>query len=327
MKLSHRRQFLDLVASAAALPAVSRIAAAQTFPTRPITMTVGFAAGGAADTIARVVVQSMTRFLGQNVIIENVGGADGSVAAGRVARARPDGYMINLGSIGPQVLNGAYYSLPYDVLNDFAPISPLVTLPALLFARKTLPASNLTELIAWLKLNPNRASVGRATLLYHLIATLFQKETGTQFAIIPYRGGASAVQDLLAGQIDLVISAPDKLPLARDGSIKVFAVTSDTRIAAAPDVPTFVEMGLPALSYSEWTALFAPKGTPTAVVGKLNAAAVEALADPIVRSRLADLGFEIFPREKETPEALGALVKADAEKWWPIIKEFGIKAE
>ena len=327
MSLPHRRQFLHLVAGAAALPAVSRIAAAQTFPTRPITMTVGFAAGGAGDTIARVVVQSMTRFLGQNVIIENVGGADGSVAAGRVARARPDGYMINLGSIGPQVLNGAYYSLPYDVLNDFAPISPLVTFPALFFARKTLPASNLTELIAWLKLNPNRASVGRATLPYHLIAALFQKETGTQFAIIPYRGGAPAVQDLLAGQIDLVISAPDKLPLARDGIIKVFAVTSDTRIAAAPDVPTFVEMGLPALSYSDWTALFAPKGTPTAVVGKLNAAAVEALADPIVRSRLADLGFEIFPREKETPEALAAMQKADARKWWPIIKEFGIKAE
>ena len=327
MKLSHRRQFLHLATGAVALPAVSCIAAAQTFPTRPITMTVGFATGGAGDTIARVVVQSMTRFLGQNVIIENVGGADGSVAAGRVARARPDGYTITLGSIGTQVLNGAYYSLPYDVLNDFAPISPLVTLPALLFARKTLPASNLTELIDWLKLNPNMASVGRATLLYHLIATLFQKETGTQFAIIPYRGGASAVQDLLAGQIDLVISAPDKLPLARDGSIKVFAVTSDTRIAAAPDVPTFVEMGLPALSYSDWTALFAPKGTPTAVVGKLNAAAVEALADPIVRSRLVDLGFEIFPREKETPEALAAMQKADARKWWPIIKEFGIKAE
>ena len=242
MSLPHRRQFLHLVAGAAALPAVSRIAAAQTFPTRPITMTVGFAAGGAGDTIARVVVQSMTRFLGQNFIIENVGGADGSVAAGRVARARPDGYTINLGYIGTQVLNGAYYSLPYDVLNDFAPISPLVTLPALLFARKTLPASNLTELIAWLKLNPNRASVGRATLPYHLIAALFQKETGTQFAMIPYRGSAPAVQDLLAGQIDLMISSPDKLPLVRDGSIKAFAVTSDTRIAAAPDVPTFVEM-------------------------------------------------------------------------------------
>ena len=326
MKLP-RRRFLHLAAGATVIPAVSRVARAQSFPTRPITMTVGFAAGGAGDTIARVVVQSMTRFLGQNFIIENVGGADGSVAAGRVARARPDGYTITLGSIGTQVLNGAYYSLPYDVLNDFAPISPLVTLPALLFARKTLPASNLTELIDWLKLNPNTASVGRATLLYHLIATLFQKETGTQFAIIPYRGGASAVQDLLAGQIDLVISAPDKLPLARDGSIKVFAVTSDTRVAAAPDVPTFVEMGLPALSYSDWTALFAPKGTPTAVVGKLNAAAVEALADPIVRSRLADLGFEFFPREKETPEAFAAMQKADACKWWPIIKEFGIKAE
>ena len=326
MKLP-RRQFLHLATGAAALPAVSCIAAAQTFPTRPITMTVGFAAGGGNDTIARVVVQSMTRFLGQNVIIENVAGADGSVAAGRVARARPDGYTINLGYIGTQVLNGAYYSLPYDVLNDFAPISPLVTNPVLLFARKTLPASNLNELIAWLKLNPNRVSIGRASLPSHLVVALFQKETGTQFAMIPYRGSAPAVQDLLAGQIDFMISSPDKLPLVRDGSIKVFAATSDTRIAAAPDVPTFVEMGLPAISYSDWTGLFAPKGTPTAVVGKLNAAAVQALADPIVRSRLVDLGFEFFPRDKETPEALAAMQKADARKWWPIIKEFGIKAE
>jgi len=326
MKLP-RRRFLHLAAGATVIPAVSRVARAQTFPTRPITMTVGFAAGWAYDAIARIVAQSMTKSLGQNVVIENVGGADGSVAAGRVARARPDGYTINLGSIGTQALNGAYYSLPYDVLKDFAPISLLVTIPVLFFARKTLPASNLSELIAWLKSNPNRASVGRASLPYHLVAALFQKETGTQFAIIPYRGGAPAVQDLLAGQIDLVISTPDKLPLVRDGSIKVFAVTSDTRIAAAPDVPTFVEMGLPALSYSDWTALFAPKGTPTAVVGKLNAAAVEALADPIVRSRLADLGFEFFPREKETPEALAAMQQADAGKWWPLIKEFGIKAE
>ena len=203
-------------------------------------------------------------------------------------------------------------------MNDFAPISTLVTSPVLLYARKTLPAGNLTELIAWLKSNPNRATLGRAALPYHLVAAFFQKETGTQFAIIPYRGGAPAVQDLLASQIDLVISPPDKLPLVRDGRIKALAVTSDTRIAAAPDVPTFIEMSLPALSYSDWAALFAPKGTPRDIIGRLNAAAVDALADQTVRSRLADLGQKIFPREQQTPEALGALQKADAEKWWPI---------
>jgi tripartite-type tricarboxylate transporter receptor subunit TctC len=175
-----------------------------------------------------------------------------SIAAGRLARVLLDGYTINLGYIGTEVLNGAYYSLPYDVLNDFAPISPLVTAPVLFFARNTLPAANLTELIAWLRANPNRASAGRATLPYHLVAALFQKETGTQFAIILYRGGAPAVQDLLAGQIDLVISTPDKLPFVKAGSIK--ALAGDTRLAVAPDVPTFAEMGLPALTYRlVWT--------------------------------------------------------------------------
>jgi tripartite-type tricarboxylate transporter receptor subunit TctC len=241
----------------------------------------------------------------------------------RVARARPDGYTINLGYIGTQVFNGAYYSLPYDVLNDFAPVSPVVTAPVLLFARN----GNLTELIAWLKANPNRASAGRATLPYHLVAALFQKETGKQFAIIPYRGGAPAVQDLLAGQIDLVISTPDKLSFVKAARIKALAVTSDTRLAVAPDVPTFAEMELPALTYSHWFGLFAPKGTAAEIIGALNAAATEALADPIAQSRLADLGFAIFPREQQTPARLAAVQKGDAERWWPLIKEFGIKAE
>jgi tripartite-type tricarboxylate transporter receptor subunit TctC len=226
------------------------------------------------------------------------------------------------------VFNSAYYALPYDVLNDFAPILPLVRFPALIFARKTLPPNNLIELIVWLKANPNKAAAGRAALPFHLLAALFQKETGTQFAIIPYRGGAPALQDLLAGQIDLFIATSTAfLPLVRAGDIKALAVTADTRMAVAPDIPTFVEMGLPALSYSEWSALFAPKGTPADIVGKLNAAAVEALADPAVQSRLADLGNEVFPREKQTPEALASMQRTDAEKWWPLIKEFGIKPE
>jgi tripartite-type tricarboxylate transporter receptor subunit TctC len=198
----------------------------------------------------------------------------------------------------------------------------------LFLARKTLPPDNLTELVAWLKANPNKATAGRAAVPFHLLAALFRKETGTQFAIIPYRGAAPALQDLLAEQIDLLLAAPTAfLPLVRAGNIKALAVTAETRMAVAPDIPTFVEMGLPALSHSEWSALFAPKGTPADIIGKLNAAAVEALVDPAVRSRLADLGSEVFPREKQTPEALASMQRTDAEKWWPLIKEFGIKPE
>jgi tripartite-type tricarboxylate transporter receptor subunit TctC len=326
MKLP-RRRFLHLAAGAAALPAVSRIARAQTYPTRPITMIVSAPPGGPADVIGRVLAERTRKSLGQPIIIENIGGANGSIAVGRAARASPDGYTIDLGLEDTHVLNGAFYSLQYDVLNDFEPISPLVTFPRVLFARKTIPARDLKELIVWLKANPDKASAGIGGASVHLVTVFFQKQTGTHFALVPYRGGAPAMQDLVAGQIDLNFNAPDQVSLARVGSIKAFAVTSDTRLASAPDIPTFAEMGLPALSFSSWIGLFAPKGTPNDIIGKLNLAAVEALADPTVRLRLVELGFEIFPRERQTPDALGALVKADAEKWWPIIKELGIKVE
>jgi tripartite-type tricarboxylate transporter receptor subunit TctC len=326
MKLA-RRNFLHLAAGAVALPAVPSIAGAQTYPTRPITMIVPAAAGGgASDVTGRMVAERMRKSLGQPIIIENVGGADGSIGVGRTARARPDGYTIDVGYIGNHVLNGAVYPLPYDVLNDFAPISPLVTTPAVLFVRKDMPAKDLKELIAWLKANPNKASAGVTALGGRLLFAFFQKETGTKFALVPYRGAAPEMQDVAAGQIDFAFANPDLLPLMRAGSINAYAVTSDTRLTVAPDIPTFAEKGLPALSLSFWWGLFAPKGTPKDIIGKLNAAAVEALADPVVRSRLTDLGIEIFPREQQTPEALGAMVKAGAEKWWPVIKELGIKA-
>jgi tripartite-type tricarboxylate transporter receptor subunit TctC len=225
------------------------------------------------------------------------------------------------------VLNGAVYSLQYDVLNDFAHISPLVMFPDFLFTRRTIPANDLNELIAWLKANPNRAAMGVSAVGPRLLAAVFQKETGTQFALVPYRGTAPGVQDLIAGQIDLYFGTPDVLQLARAGSIKTHAVTSETRSALAPEIPTFADLGLPNISWSAWFGIFAPKGTPKGLVSKLNAAAVEALADPAVRSRLVDLGYEIFPRDRQTPEALGALVKADAERTWPIIKAAGIKLE
>jgi tripartite-type tricarboxylate transporter receptor subunit TctC len=225
------------------------------------------------------------------------------------------------------VLNGAFYSLPYDVLNDFAPISPLVTNPFVLLARKTMPAKDLSELIVSLKANPNKMSAGASAASVRLVTAFFQKETGTRFTIVPYRGAGPIYQDLVAGQIDLAFGAPDALTLVRAGSIKAYAVTSDIRLALAPDIPTLAEMGLPAVSWAAWYGLFGPKGVPKDIIGKLNAAAMEALADPAVRSRFADIGFEVFPPEQQTPEALSALQKAAAEKWWPIIKELGIKGE
>jgi tripartite-type tricarboxylate transporter receptor subunit TctC len=322
-----RRQFLHLAAGAVALPPASRIASAQAYPTRPITMIVPYAAGGPTDVGGRMMAEGMRRSLGQPVIVENVTGADGSIGVGRTARTRPDGYTIDLGIMSTHVLNGAFYSLPYDLLNDFAPIAALWKIALIIVGRKTLPEKDLPELIAWLNANPNKASVAVQAAGLRLLATYFQNQTGTQFALVPYRGEAPAMQDLLAGQIDLMFDAPrTSLPLMRAGSIKAYAVTSDMRLTVAPDVPTFAEMGLPALSYNEWVGLFASRGTPREIIGRLNAAAVEALADPAVRARLVEFGGEIFPRGQQTPEALGALVKADAEKWWPIIKELGIKA-
>ena len=321
-----RHPFLQL-AAAAALSAVSLIAQAETYPTRPITMIVTYAVGANTDAVGRLLAQRMTTSLGRPLIVENVGGANGSIGAARVARAKADGYTILLGGQDTHVINGALYSLQYDVLKDFAPILPLVRGSYVLMARNAMPGKDVPELIAWLKANPNKASAGINSSSAHLLMALFQKETATRFAFVPYRGGSLSIQDLVAGQNDLGFYAPFQLPLVRAGSIKAYAVTSDTRLVLAPDIPTFAEIGLPALSYFFWNGLFAPKGTPADIVGKLNAAAVEALADPAVRSRLVDLGNEIFPRERQTPEALAALQRADAEKWWPIIKEFGIKAE
>jgi tripartite-type tricarboxylate transporter receptor subunit TctC len=323
-----RRQFLRLASGAAVLPAVSRIARAQSYPTRPITMIVPYAAGAIVDTVSRMLAERMGGALGQPIIIENISGADGSIATARAARGRPDGYMIIHGGLGTHVLNSVFYSLPYDALNDFTPVSPLLAAPVILYARKMTPAADLNELMSWLKAHPNQASLGIAgATSLRLLAASFQKETGTHFTIVPYRGGAPAVQDLMAGQIDFSFLTPDQLPLARAGVIKAYAVTSKTRLALAPDIPTFAEMGLPSVSWSSWTGFFAPKGTPRDIIDKLNVAVAEALADPAVRISIGNLGVEIFPREQQTPEALGALQKAEIEKWWPIIKEFGIKSE
>ncbi len=293
-----RRQFLQLGASAAALPAMSWVARAQTYPTRPITMIVPLAAGGPTDAIARMLAERMRGVLGQPVIIENVTGAEGSIGIGRAAHARADGYTIALGTISTQVLNGALYSLPYNVLNDFVPISPLVSVPWMIATKKSMPAANLNELIAWLKDNPGKTSAGIAIASGHLMTVSFQKEINTQLTLVPYRGNAPALQDLVAGQIDLLFSPTDALPQVRAGAIRAFAVTSEARSELAPDIPTFAEMGLPRLSFSPWLGFFAPKGTPRDAIDRLNTAVVQSLADTAVRSRMVDFGFEIFPRER-----------------------------
>jgi tripartite-type tricarboxylate transporter receptor subunit TctC len=314
--------------AAVVAPALTGVALAQSYPSRPITVIVPAPAGGPSDVVGRVLAERMRVSLGQPVIIENISGADGSIATARAARARPDGYTIELGYRGTHVLNGAFYSLSYDVVNDFAPVSPLVTTPGVFFASKNVAANDLREWIAWLKTNPGKASVGIYTVGVRLIMAVFQKESETRFALVPYRGVPPAMQDLMASQIDMVLGTPDQLPLLRTGRIKALAVTGETRLTLAPEVPTVAEIGLPTFtSLGGWMGLFAPRSTPKDITSRLNAAAVEALADPAVRSRIADFGMEVFPREKQTPEALAAIVKADAEKWLPLITEFGIKAE
>ena len=330
MKLPRRRQFLHLAAGAAALPAISRFARAQTYPSRPITMIVPFPPGGLADVIGRIAAEGMRASLGQSIIIENVGGANGSIGTGRVARTAPDGYTLVLGIWNTHVGNAATYALQYDVVKDFAPIALLADAPLLLVAKKAIPANDLKELIAWLKANPDKASMGTvgAGSPGHLLGLLLQQETGTRFGLVAYRGAAPQTQDLVAGQIDMGFANPaTALPHVQAGSIKAFAVTAKNRLAVAPDIPSVDEAGLPGLYFSLWAGLFAPKGTPRDIIDKLNSAAVDTLSDPNMRHKLAAQGFEIPPRERQTPEALATYQKAEIDKWWPIIKAANIKAE
>jgi tripartite-type tricarboxylate transporter receptor subunit TctC len=325
-----RRQFLLLAAAAAAVPAVSCIARAQSYPARPITIVVPFPAGGALDVFGRILAERMRASLAQNVIIENIAGASGGLGAGRVARAAPDGYTLVIGHWGTHVGNGVVFALPYDVLRDFEPIALTVASPILIVSKNAAPAKSLQELIEWLKANPDKASVGTAGMgdISHIGGVLFQNVTGTRFHFVPYRGAAPAVQDLMAGQIDLMfLNLNTSLPQIRDGKIKAFAVAAKTRSATAPEILTTDEAGLPGFYVPLWLGVWAPKGTPRNVIAKLNSATVTALADPTVRTRLGELGFEIFPRDQQTPEALAAYQKSEIEKWWPIIKAAGIKAE
>jgi tripartite-type tricarboxylate transporter receptor subunit TctC len=318
------------IASAFAVFAAVSGAAAQTYPTRPVTVIVPFAAGGVTDIVARIVGERMKTALGQSVIIENVSGAGGTIGVTRLFRAAPDGYTLVVGQWTSHVGAGAMYPVTFDYLNDFEPVSMLSVAPLWIVGRSNLPAKDLRELIAWLKANPDKASAATTGLGsgIHMCLVYFQNMPGTRFPLAPYRGAAPLMQDMLAGQIDLSCpEAGQTLPQYRAGNIKAYAVLTQKRWFAAPDVPTIDEAGVPGLHFPFWHAIWAPKGTPKDVIARLNAAVVETLADSGVRQRFNELGHEIAPREQQSPAALAAYHKAEIEKWWPIIKAANIKLE
>jgi tripartite-type tricarboxylate transporter receptor subunit TctC len=326
-----RQSVLHAIAMAGALLLTSLSARADNFPSRPITMIVPFAAGGPADVFARIIAERMQRALGAPVIIDDLPGAAGTIATSKVEREAPDGYTLLIGpGLSTHVINAAIYGLPYDVVTDFQPIALLTTIPNVIVANKDVPADDLQGLIAWLKANPDRALQGTSGVgsIGHLAGVLFQKETGTQYKFVPYRGLGPALQDLLADRVNLVIDLPlNSLPYVRAGSLKAYAVLSRSRMTLAPDIPTVDKAGVPGLYIEGWYSIYGPKGIPKDVVSRLNAAAMETLADPAVAKRLAGLGHAIVPSQQQTPEALAALQKADIDKWWPIIKAAGIKPE
>jgi tripartite-type tricarboxylate transporter receptor subunit TctC len=306
-------------------------ASADSYPSRPITVIVPFGAGGPSDVVARTVTEAMRRTLGQPALVENVTGASGTLGVTRAVRAAPDGYTISFGNWPTHVINGAIYPLPFDLLKDFAPVARLSSNPYVIVGRKDLPANDLKQLIAWLKANPNKATEGTAGPGggQHVSGVYFQNVTGTQFQFVPYRAGSiDIVRDLIAGHIDLTFDqAITALPHVRSGAVKAYAITSPTRLAAAPEIPTVDDAGAPGVYISTWNGLWVPAETPADVVHKLTAATMEALADPAVRQRLTELGQEIPPPEQQTAAALAAYHKAEIEKWWPLIKAAHIKIE
>lgn len=300
-------------------------ARAQDYPTKPITLIVPFAAGGPTDAIARIVAERMRASLGQPIVIENVGGANGTIAEGRVARAQPDGYTIGIGNVATNVFNAAVYPLQYDLIADFEPIGLMVTAPALVVGTKSLPADDLTGLVAWLKANPDGGSMGVFAVWGRLLGVTFQEQTGTKFQFVAYRGAGPAMQDMVAGHIQIMFDqAGNSLPQLRAGTIKAFAVAATKRLEQAPSVPTTDEAGFAGLHMSIWHGLWAPKGTPAPIVAALNKALRAALADAGAQRQLAELGQDVAPVDDQTPAALRALQKSEADKWWPVIRKANI---
>jgi tripartite-type tricarboxylate transporter receptor subunit TctC len=308
----------------------SGAAFAQDYPTRPITMIVPFPAGGATDTLARFLAERMRAILGQPLIIENVGGAAGSIGVTRAVRSPSDGYTLSIGTSTTHVLIGGLYNLPFDLLRDLEPIILIGSEPLLIVGKKSLPADDLKGLITWLKANPDKASVGIAGVgaTGHLTGIAFQKATGTMFQFVPYRGNGPAMQDLLSEQIDFMIEpASNFRALLTSGSVKPLAITGKTRQSSVSNIPTADEAGLPGFYASLWYGLWVPKGTSKDIIARLNAAMTPVLFDPQVRQRFEELGIQISPVDQQSTDALRALQKAEAERWWPIIKAANIRAE
>jgi tripartite-type tricarboxylate transporter receptor subunit TctC len=324
-----RRCFAAAIAAAIWL-GCGGITFAEDYPTRPITMIVPFPAGGATDTLARFLAEKMRPALGQPIVIENVGGAAGSIGVTRAVRSAPDGYTLSIGTSTTHMLTGGLYNLPFDLLRDLEPIILIGSEPLMLTAKKDFPADDLKGLIAWLKANPGKASVGIAGVgaTGQLAGLAFQKATGTKFEFVPYRGNGPALQDLLGGQIDFMME-PSSNFRSQLGTrnLKPFAVTGHTRLPSAPNIPTVDEGGVPGFFASLWYGLWVPKGTSKDIIAKLNATMTQVLFDPQVRQRFADLGIQMTPLDQQSPEALRAYQKAEAERWWPIIKAANIKVE
>ena len=322
-----RRRFLHVAAGVVALPALIGSAGAQTYPSRQITLVVPFPPGGSTDVAARIIAERMKPLLGQPLIIENVGGAGGSIAVGRVARAAPDGYTIDIGQWDTHV-GSIVFNLNYDLQKDFEPIGLISVNPQLLVAGKTLPANDLRELIAWMKARPGEARFVNQLAAAQVSGILLQQLTDTKVTFIPYRGAGPAMTDLVSGQVDLmVVQSAAALPQVRGGTIKAIANLSPQRSPSIPDIPTSDEGGVPGWHIAGWFGLFAPRATSKDVIARLNGAMMQALADPAVKARFAELGLDVAAREQQTPEGLAAFHKAEIEQWWPIIKAANIKGE
>lgn len=319
-----------VLATLAALLMSGNHALAENYPSRPITLVVPFSAGGPTDSMARIMADRMKTSLGQSLLIENVTGAGGSIGVGRVARAAPDGYTVSIGHLGTHVANGAIYKLGYDLVADFEPVVLLPSNPMVLVSTNAVPAKSLGELLAWMKAKPTPVTAGTAGAgsASHVAGLYFENATGIKLQFVPYRGTAPAMTDLVAGQIEVIVDqTSNSISQIRAGTIRAYAVTDDKRVDTAPEIPTTDEAGLSGFHMQLWSGFWVPKGTPKDIVAKLNAAAVEAMNDPVVRAKFENLGLQMPAKDQLTPEALGAFQKSEIAKWWPMLRAANVKVE